>query len=192
VERLLDVDLPGAAERVPRVLVQRPRQRVGPGVEHHDPRPVLVDELACDDRVGRVRCDRHEPIPMPGLLLGARSAAPGHADHPNAGLGQGGADGAAEAPAGARDHRCHAGDVVLGHVVPPSPMCSLTSIANRDRHEGGKSSRPAELARPTRRAGGGTGETVGGDILDAAEGVTIRPLEQADAVRHRHRRQRPR
>lgn len=45
VEYVRDVDLPVAAERLPRVVLDRPRQRDGPGVEHQDGRTPGVDEL---------------------------------------------------------------------------------------------------------------------------------------------------
>jgi hypothetical protein len=69
VERVLDIDVPGAAERLPGVVVQRSRQRAGPGVERQRARVVGVDELAGDGGIGRVGGDRGERVAMLGPQL---------------------------------------------------------------------------------------------------------------------------
>jgi hypothetical protein len=66
VEDVLGVDLPGAAEGLPGVVLDRPHQRGRAGVEHQRPRAVLLDEPTGDDRVGDVGGDRRERVPEPG------------------------------------------------------------------------------------------------------------------------------
>jgi hypothetical protein len=100
VENVRNVDVPVAAERLPRVVLDRPRQRVGAGVEHQDGGTVGVDELASDDGVGRVSGDRGERFAEPRAQFFQRSAVAGDPDDRRARLAQGDGDATAEAPAG--------------------------------------------------------------------------------------------
>jgi hypothetical protein len=105
VEHLLDVDQPGAAEGLPGVVVQRPRQRAGAGAQHQRARAVGIQQLTGDGGVGGVGGDRGERLAKLGLQLLEPGAVAGDPDDVGAGLGERGGGGAAEASAGAGDQR---------------------------------------------------------------------------------------
>ena len=105
VERVLHVHFPVAAEGLPGVALDRPRQRERAGVEHQHARLVRVDQLAGQHGVGRVGGDGGEGGAEPLAYLRERGGVAGDADHVRACLGEGGGDATAEAAARAGDYR---------------------------------------------------------------------------------------
>jgi hypothetical protein len=84
VERLRDVDLPVAAERLPGVPVQWSRERTRPGDEHEGLRPVLVEQHPRDDGVGGVGDDGAERRSerLVHVVQGLAVAGDAHHRHP--------------------------------------------------------------------------------------------------------------
>ena len=109
VERVLHVHLPVAAEGLPGVAVNRPRQRGRAGVQHQRAGLVGVDQFAGHHGVGRVGGHSRERAAELLAHFIQRSGVAGDADDPRAGLGEGSCDATAEATAGAGDYRRRSG-----------------------------------------------------------------------------------
>ena len=122
VERLLDVGVPVAAERLPRVVLQRTRQRGGAGVEHENAGPVGVDELPGHGGVGRVGAHRGEGLAEFGAQFFQRGAVAGDPDDRGAGPVERGGDSPAEPPAGPGDQRGRALNVIAWHNDSPGVL----------------------------------------------------------------------
>src|SRR6185312_3822924 len=148
-EGVPDVHVPGAAERLPRMPLDRPQQRRGAGVEHQQVRPVRVDELPGQRRVGRVARHRGKRLAELGPDLGELAAVPGDAGHPRPGLGERGGDAAAEPPAGSGHDRSRAADLVSGHDNLPVGVGCASPAGGGSGHRPEKASR---IGRPAARA----------------------------------------
>jgi hypothetical protein len=102
---VLHVDFPVAAEGLPGLPVDRPRQGSCPGIEDQRAGAVFVEELARDHGVGGVGGDGGEGAAELCVQFLEPAGVAGDPGDVRAVLGQGDGDGAAETPAGA-GHQC--------------------------------------------------------------------------------------
>ena len=116
------------AERLPRVVLQRTRQRGGAGVEHENAGPVGVDELPGHGGVGRVGAHRGEGLAEFGAQFFQRGAVAGDPDDRGAGPVERGGDSPAEPPAGPGDQRGRALNVIAWHNDSPGVLEFLPPV----------------------------------------------------------------
>ncbi|MFY9848227.1 MAG: hypothetical protein WAK83_11675 [Trebonia sp.] len=112
---MLHVDFPVAAEGLPGLPVDRPRQGGCPGVEDQRVGAVFVEELAREHGVGGVGGDGGEGAAELLVEFLEPAEVAGDPDDVRAVLGQGDGDGAPETPAGAGDQCPRSGKFLRWH-----------------------------------------------------------------------------
>ena len=176
VEGVLDVHLPGLAERLPGVLVQWAGQRGRTGVEDEDPRPVGVDEVAGRVRVGDVGDHGSERVAQLGVQARERVAVPGDPHDARSGRAEGFGDRAPEAPASPGDQRGRAGYLRSCHDDPPSG--GWTAACQRPAY----TDQPARAKSPGQLDDSSAGRPKG-PARRSSRNVTIREIPAAVTVR---------